>query len=257
MTFKTLLIVLPCGRLVCFGSCSLPKSPYQVWGYIIPLHRRLDFWNSWLNPGIAPTMERMESWQLSWFKPFSSYDTGPVLLMTCALGLGLDITIRSYMTLESSFQTLYAVDEVLKVWLSFASATDILIAASLAFEMRKRHTGLSKTDTVLNRIALYGAATGAVTATVVTTQLLLFTVGGMFEPIIFFGMYIEIVSKWLNVYPLGGIYITTFLANLHTRSSLRVLASQPQGAIELSNMPTSHAQFQVTVMTAVSQSHHL
>ncbi|KAF8318119.1 hypothetical protein DL93DRAFT_2076086 [Clavulina sp. PMI_390] len=96
-----------------------------------------------------------------------------VVIMLAALGLGLYIAIRSLMFPQSSFLTLYAVYEVLKVWLPFAALTDITIAVALAFEMRKRRTGFFKTDSVLTRLALYGAATGAVTAIVVTIQLLL------------------------------------------------------------------------------------
>ncbi|KAF8318117.1 hypothetical protein DL93DRAFT_2225869 [Clavulina sp. PMI_390] len=67
-------------------------------------------------------------------------------LATCALGLGFYVTIVSYLSPQSSFQTLAAVHGVLTAWLSFAAFVDIMIAAALAFEMKKRRTGFQKYD---------------------------------------------------------------------------------------------------------------
>ncbi|KAF8316108.1 hypothetical protein DL93DRAFT_2166337 [Clavulina sp. PMI_390] len=152
--------------------------------------------------------------------------------------ISLDVTVESYLSPQSSFNTLAAIDKVLTAWLTLTTFTDITVAATLAFEMRKRRTGFFKTDSMLNRVAIYGVATGAVTATIVTIQLLLYTVADMLEPILFFGM------------PLGGIYIATFLANLHTRSSLRGMGSDA-GAIELSPVSATLPRTDVTVTSVV------
>ncbi|KAF8309516.1 hypothetical protein DL93DRAFT_2085632 [Clavulina sp. PMI_390] len=160
---------------------------------------------------------------------------GVVLLVTAALGLGLYIVIRSYTSPESSIQTLNAESNAVTAWLTFAATADIVLAISLALDIRKRRTGYYKTDSVLKRVALYGAATGAVTATLVTIQLLIFTAGHMFEDIVFFGL------------PLGGVYIATFLANLHTRSSLQKLASQHHSErFELSGRQQQSTQVMIT-----------
>ncbi|KAF8309521.1 hypothetical protein DL93DRAFT_2085642 [Clavulina sp. PMI_390] len=164
-----------------------------------------------------------------------------VALVTTALALGLYVTTKAYGN-EGSFQILQSINSELIAWLTFAASTDVLIAATLAFEMRKRRTGIFKTDSVLTHVGVYGVATGAVTAAAVTAQLLLFTIWNIFEAIVFFGL------------SLGGLYIATFLANLHTRSSLRTLASQPQSNfIELSGLSDPH-RTKVTVTSTVQRS---
>ncbi|KAF8309519.1 hypothetical protein DL93DRAFT_2230900 [Clavulina sp. PMI_390] len=138
-----------------------------------------------------------------------------VVLVTAALGLGLYIMVRSYMFPNSALETLNAESTAAVIaWLSFAAGADIILAVALALELRNLHTGYSKTDSVLNRVAVYGVATGAVTATLVSIQLLMYAVWNLFEDLIFFGL------------PLGGVYIATFLANLHTRSSLQRIATR-------------------------------
>ncbi|KAF8316107.1 hypothetical protein DL93DRAFT_2227022 [Clavulina sp. PMI_390] len=152
---------------------------------------------------------------------------------------GVEVGISSYAVYRTFASAGGALQLLVQPWyLSYYGTHGVLVAGFvqsffalrywIAFEMQKRRTGFIRTDSVLNHIALYGVATGAVTATVVTIQLLLFTAANMLEPILFFGM------------PLGGIYIATFLANLHTRSSLRTIASQSDtGVMELSDMSTS------------------
>ncbi|KAF8309520.1 hypothetical protein DL93DRAFT_1760412 [Clavulina sp. PMI_390] len=103
---------------------------------------------------------------------------------------------------------------------------DIILAVALAIEMRNRTGYSKKTDSVLNRVAVYGVATGAVTATLVSVQLLLYVAWNLYEDLIFFGM------------PYGGVYIATFLANLHTRSSLKRIAAQTMNVVFRRDAPT-------------------
>ncbi|KAF8306816.1 hypothetical protein DL93DRAFT_2101496 [Clavulina sp. PMI_390] len=98
-----------------------------------------------------------------------------------------------------------------KLWFCFSAVTDVMLAAALAIEMRRQHTGYSRTDSMLNRLALYGIATGGVTAAAVVAAVFMTLVAHHYEGFDLIG------------FPLGGLYITTFLANLHTRSALRTI----------------------------------
>ncbi|KAF8294529.1 hypothetical protein DL93DRAFT_2173976 [Clavulina sp. PMI_390] len=149
----------------------------------------------------------------------------PVTMLLGALALStfgsaLYVVFRSYQ-LSSAIAVFQEELSASKLWLSFSAATDVTLAAALAVEMRRQHTG---TDSVLNRLAIYGIATGGVTATVVVVELFMTLVAHRYE------------GFTLIVSPLGSLYITTFLAGLHTRWTLRTFI-QP-GSIELStNVP--------------------
>ncbi|KAF8306815.1 hypothetical protein DL93DRAFT_2232437 [Clavulina sp. PMI_390] len=119
--------------------------------------------------------------------------------------------IRSYQFPHSPSATLAGELVASKFWLCFSATADLMLAAALAIEMRRHHTGYSRTDSTLNRLAIYGVATGAVTATAVFAEIFMTLVAHHYEGFVLIG------------FPLGGLYITTFLANLHTRSALRTI----------------------------------
>ncbi|KAF8319299.1 hypothetical protein DL93DRAFT_2164517 [Clavulina sp. PMI_390] len=155
-------------------------------------------------------------------------------------GFGLYTVVRSYLTPESSTATVQAQGWDMGVWLAMAAAADILLAMSLAFEMRKRRTGHFKTDSVLNRLALYGVATGAVTAILVIILLFLFVVADIVEILLLFAL------------PLGGVYIVTLLSNLHLRSSLRsALGTSRDFELRHRRNPTSLSQYPKAQTTIV------
>ncbi|KAF8319300.1 hypothetical protein DL93DRAFT_2225243 [Clavulina sp. PMI_390] len=154
---------------------------------------------------------------------------------------------RSYRTPQSSIAALESQGWAFTVWLALAAASDVILAISLAFEMRKRRTGHHRTDSVLNRLALYGVATGAITATVVIILLFLFVVADRVEIFLLF------------VIPLGAVYIVTLLSNLHLRISLRTALEAPSN-VELRHRkhPThrsADAPIAVLVLRTESTSH--
>ncbi|KAF8308743.1 hypothetical protein DL93DRAFT_2170860 [Clavulina sp. PMI_390] len=67
-----------------------------------------------------------------------------ILLVTAGLGLGLYITIRSYMFPDSATATLNAASTSVQIaWMSFNASADIILAVALAIELRSRQTGYS------------------------------------------------------------------------------------------------------------------
>ncbi|KAF8306810.1 hypothetical protein DL93DRAFT_163791 [Clavulina sp. PMI_390] len=145
------------------------------------------------------------------------------VLVAFTLAFALYIVVRSYQFPQSTLFTLEAELWPSKLWLSFSAAADAMLALALVVEMRKQHTGYSRTDSMLNRLAIYGIATGGVTATAVIAELFMSLVAHHEEGLLLMGL------------PLGGVYIATFLANLHTRSALRTIMN-PE-SIELTSAP--------------------
>ncbi|KAF8306814.1 hypothetical protein DL93DRAFT_2088418 [Clavulina sp. PMI_390] len=68
-----------------------------------------------------------------------------------------------------------------KFLVCFQAAADVMLAAASTVEMRRQHTGYSSTDSMLNRLAVYGVATGGVTATVVMAELFMTFVAHHYE----------------------------------------------------------------------------
>ncbi|KAF8306813.1 hypothetical protein DL93DRAFT_164168 [Clavulina sp. PMI_390] len=142
------------------------------------------------------------------------------LLVLNTLGFAIYISVRSFQFPDSGLATLEGELWASKFWLSFSAATDVVLAAALVIEMRRQHTGYSRTDSLLNRLAIYGVGTGGVTATAVIADLFTSVVARHYEGFALIGL------------PLGGLYIATFLANLHTRSALRTIVDSQ--SLELS-----------------------
>ncbi|KAF8308671.1 hypothetical protein DL93DRAFT_2170906 [Clavulina sp. PMI_390] len=135
------------------------------------------------------------------------------LLVATTLAFAIFSAVRSSQFPHSALATLAGSMFASKLWLCFSATTDLMLAAALAIEMRRHHTGYSRTDSTLNRLAIYGVATGGVTATAVFAEIFMTLVANHYEGFVLIGI------------PLGGLYITTFLANLHTRSALRNIIS--------------------------------
>ncbi|KAF8321583.1 hypothetical protein DL93DRAFT_2072324 [Clavulina sp. PMI_390] len=128
--------------------------------------------------------------------------------------------------------------------MTITALTDVLLASVLAFEMRKRRTGHSRTNSILNRLILYVVATGAISASLVIVMLFLFTIANIIESVLLFAL------------PLGAIYITTLLANLHLRSSLRTALEVPSKLEAPRRRQTTSQISIVETFVLVTQSEH-
>ncbi|KAF8312177.1 uncharacterized protein EI90DRAFT_729332 [Cantharellus anzutake] len=79
----------------------------------------------------------------------------------------------------------------------------------VCYFLRQNRTGIHLTDSVIRKLSIYALNTGAFTSILAIIGLLAF---------VFYGLHF---ATLLSTVPLGGAYITTLLANLHARSSLR------------------------------------
>jgi len=104
---------------------------------------------------------------------------------------------------------------LVETWLTVQATVDVVIATYMCLLLRRRRTGFQKTDSVINRMALYTISTGLVTSVLSCISLLLFAKYGVSLSVLVVGM------------PLGGFYSITMLANLHTRTRLRARLATP------------------------------
>ncbi|KAF8309637.1 hypothetical protein DL93DRAFT_2230769 [Clavulina sp. PMI_390] len=110
------------------------------------------------------------------------------------------------------------------VFTSLSVTIDLALTLGVTMALRKHRTGFLQTDRILNWINLYGVATGALTSCFALV-LLFCTVTGRRKDFL------------VAAVPLGGIYITSALAHLHSRSALR---AQLSGELRLpTNTPQS------------------
>ncbi|KAF9514786.1 hypothetical protein BS47DRAFT_1342763 [Hydnum rufescens UP504] len=100
-------------------------------------------------------------------------------------------------------------------WLAIQATADIVIATRMYLLLRRRRTGVQKTDSVINRMVLYTISTGLVTSVLSCIDLMLFAKYG-FQ----FGVFATGMA-------LGPFYSITMLANLHMRKILRARLATP------------------------------
>ncbi|KIJ50751.1 hypothetical protein M422DRAFT_159510, partial [Sphaerobolus stellatus SS14] len=122
-------------------------------------------------------------------------------------------------TIESAIKTEYSQIQEFKgaviTWLIAAAAADILITGTLVHYLRKRKTGHSYTDGVVNRIIRLTLQTGAVTAFFATADIVLF---------------LAVPHTTLNFiwdFPLCKIYTNALLSTLNARAGWSNLNGQP------------------------------
>ncbi|KAF5376161.1 hypothetical protein D9757_009318 [Collybiopsis confluens] len=92
------------------------------------------------------------------------------------------------------------------LWLGANVACDILITLSMLYGLHTSRTGIKSTNHLINRLMTYSIQTGAVTSITEIFCLAAYTASGFH-----FGHI-------LVVFPLSGLYATSFLANLHARA---------------------------------------
>ncbi|KAF9505104.1 hypothetical protein BS47DRAFT_573087 [Hydnum rufescens UP504] len=100
-------------------------------------------------------------------------------------------------------------------WLAIQATADIVIAACMSLLLRRRRTGFQKTDSVINRMALYTIGTGLITSIISCSLLAVFVKHGFHVP--------ELTISML----LGVCYCITMLTNLHMRTRLRARLATP------------------------------
>ncbi|KAF8309638.1 hypothetical protein DL93DRAFT_2170208 [Clavulina sp. PMI_390] len=98
--------------------------------------------------------------------------------------------------------------KMLVEYASISVGIDVALTFGVTLALRKHCTGFHQTDRILNWIIFYGVATGALTSCFAMVMLLCTVTG-----------HRKVLS--VTMVPYGGVYITSALAHLHSRSALR------------------------------------
>ncbi|KAH9922933.1 uncharacterized protein B0H18DRAFT_497856 [Fomitopsis serialis] len=106
------------------------------------------------------------------------------------------------------FLTFSKVTWAVDVWLGCGSACDILIACVMCYLLHTSRTGVKRTNKLINKLMAYAVQTGAITSIVEIICLASFTGDGFHY------------GHIMVVFPLGGLYATSLLANLLARQSV-------------------------------------
>ncbi|KAF9507212.1 hypothetical protein BS47DRAFT_341250 [Hydnum rufescens UP504] len=135
-------------------------------------------------------------------------------LVLLQFGFGTAFTVKAYMNPE--FKVIVKECTWLVVsWFAIQATADIVISACMSLLLRRRRTGFQKTDSVINRMALYTISTGLITSILSCSLLAMFVKHGFLVP--------ELTLDML----LGVCYSITMLANLHMRTRLRARLATP------------------------------
>lgn len=130
-----------------------------------------------------------------------------LVCITCLSLLGF--VFGTYMTAITIkmrlFASFTAVTWGIDLWLGGNVACDILITLGMVYALHTSRTGIKSTDRLINKLMAYSIQTGAVTSITEIFCLATYTASGFH-----FGHI-------LVVFPLSGLYATSFLANLHAR----------------------------------------
>ncbi|PIL22636.1 hypothetical protein GSI_15327 [Ganoderma sinense ZZ0214-1] len=144
-----------------------------------------------------------------------------VLLTLGEVGMATLYTIRGFRL--KSLQDLGTMKPVGMLSLGIGVATDVVIAFSLCFFLRNLRTGHRQDDSMVNSLILYALSTGAVTAAISLTTLILYNF--MPDNFIFMACY----------FVLSKMYAISFLAALNTR---RVSRGRGTDAQDTATVPT-------------------
>ncbi|KAF5387511.1 hypothetical protein D9757_006536 [Collybiopsis confluens] len=130
---------------------------------------------------------------------------------------GTFMTAKSIqLRLFSSFtQVTWGID----LWLGANVACDIFITLGMVFALHTSRTGIKSTDRLINKLIAYSIQTGAITSVVEIFCLATFTASGFHY------------GHILVIFPLSGLYATSFSANLHARIPNAEGVSIPRGVV--------------------------
>lgn len=153
-----------------------------------------------------------------------------VILATIRCGFGLaNCSLSFYYPMWKIFRE-HVYPTMVVGWV-LSAVVDSAIAFTLCLYLRKRRTGMNRTDSILNRLLLYSINTGAVTSFCAILVVIMFL--GLPNNLAFIG-FVQVQSK---------LYAISFLASLNTRK-MPDSTKQPIPAVEgvalsfMSSFPT-------------------
>jgi hypothetical protein len=145
--------------------------------------------------------------------------------MTSAqFGVGLELYFRAIKT-QLPQDEVVLLRPLVIAWLTMEVISDLFIAGAMSFFLWRRRTGFPQTDTVIKILMMYAINTGLLTSIVAIEVMLVFLFHG-------FQFFDE-----CSILSLGGLYTTSLLANLHSRSTLRRRLQGCTQSVHLSRLP--------------------
>ncbi|KAM5534984.1 hypothetical protein V8D89_011357 [Ganoderma adspersum] len=195
------------------------------WGFL-PILNKPPLWSLILQItlGVATgTIVKLSFASRVWrFSKRNIFVTAFIVLLTLGeVGVATLYTIQGFRL--KSLQDLGTMRTVGMLSLGIGVATDVVIAFSLCFFLRNLRTGHRQDDSMVNSLILYALSTGAVTAAISLTTLILYNF--MPDNFIFMACY----------FVLSKMYAISFLAALNTR---RVSRGRGTDAQETATVPT-------------------
>jgi hypothetical protein len=121
------------------------------------------------------------------------------------------------------------------VWLGANVICDLSITSFMCYTLHTNRTGVKSTDRLINKLMAYSVQTGAMTSFTEIACLVTFSVAGYH--------YGHVVV----VFPLSGLYATSFLANLHARAP-NTPGDTKRGVITGSEMTTTTMTMDISNM---------
>ncbi|EPT00258.1 hypothetical protein FOMPIDRAFT_1023856 [Fomitopsis schrenkii] len=134
--------------------------------------------------------------------------TASIVVVLSLIGLVVGFYAMAACYRLKKFLNFTKVTWAVDVWLGCGSACDIIIALTMCYLLHTSRTGIKRTDKLINKLMAYAIQTGAVTSIVEIICLASYTEEGFH-----FGHI-------MVVFPLGGLYATSLLANLLARQAV-------------------------------------
>ncbi|KAI0716332.1 hypothetical protein C8Q76DRAFT_723759 [Earliella scabrosa] len=122
--------------------------------------------------------------------------TAPLLTLALARLVSGLVTTGEMGRLRDFGLMLEHYEYLLTLGLAIATATDVLITIFMCFYLRRRRSGLSRTDRVVNELTLFAVETGMLTS--LTTVLSLFFWLRTPENLVFMGLHLNICKLYAN-----------------------------------------------------------
>ncbi|KAF8330312.1 uncharacterized protein EI90DRAFT_3060221 [Cantharellus anzutake] len=154
----------------------------------------------------------------------------PLLLTIMTLAqLAMGLVICIHMNINHGIYNLIPIlKPFLIAWLTIEAGSDVIIAFSMCYFLRKSCTGFRSTDSIIRVLMIYAINTGMLTTVMAMAVMFTYT---------FYGLHFV---NLIFLLPLGGVYTASLLSNLHSRSTLqrRLRTVEEHGtSIHLSRLP--------------------
>jgi len=160
--------------------------------------------------------------------------TGLIVLLTLTqFGFAIAYAVRAFQINKLAYADRLKL--IASLSLGIGALTDIVIAAALAFFLRKLRTGYSQANSLVNQLTIYAVNTGALTSAVSLCTLVLYDINP--ESLEFLAVY----------FVLSKLYAMSLICAFNTRKVIRGRGTDRQGGT------TSHTAYGNTFLMV---SHH-